>query len=144
MIAHPPCTFLANSSAKHLYNDMKKENGLNPERWANMAEGAEFFKLLWEQHHIPRICVENPIMLGHAKALIGCGQQTQTIQPWQHGHGETKATCLWLKNLPELVPSNIVEGRVQRVHLMGPSPTRWKERSTTFPGIAKAMAEQWG
>ena len=82
-------------------------------------------------------------MLGYAKDIIGT-KQSQVIQPWQHGHGETKATCLWLKNLPLLKPSNIVEGREQRIHLMPPSADRWKLRSTTFPGIAKAMAEQWG
>ncbi len=121
---------------------MNKANGINPQRWKDMAEGAAFFKMLWDQP-IERICIENPIMLGYAKDIIGA-RQSQTIQPWQHGHGETKATCLWLKNLPLLVPSNVVEGRVQRVHLMGPSPTRWKERSTTYPGIARAFAEQWG
>jgi hypothetical protein len=144
MIAHPPCTFMANSSSKHLYIGMNKANGINPQRWRDMEDGAAFFKVLWNADHIPRIAVENPIMLGYAKALIGCGKQTQTIQPWQHGHGETKATCLWLKNLPKLVPSNVVEGRVQRIHLMAPGPNRWKERSTTYPGIARAFAEQWG
>lgn len=142
MIAHPPCTFMANSSSKHLYYGMKKENGICPERWRNMRDGALFFKMLWEAP-IPRICIENPIMLGYAKDIIGASQ-TQSIQPWQHGHGECKRTCLWLKNLPKLVPSNIVEGREQRIHKLGPSADRWKLRSTTFPGIAQAFAEQWG
>lgn len=142
MIAHPPCTYMANSGAKHLYLGMKKENGKNPQRWANMAEGAEFFRMLW-QLDIPRICIENPIMLQCAKDIIGA-RQTQIIQPWQHGHGETKATGLWLKNLPPLMPSNVVAGREQRIHMLPPSEDRWKIRSTTFPGIAKAFAEQWG
>lgn len=143
MIAHPPCTFLANSSAKHLYLGMKKENGPNQERLNRLHDGALFFKLLWDQQHIPRICVENPIMLSIAKTIIKCGKQTQIIQPWQHGHGETKASCLWLKGLEPLRPSHVVSGREQRIHKLPPSPDRWKIRSTTFPGIAKAFAEQW-
>lgn len=142
MVAHPPCTYLANSSAKHLYLGMKKENGRNEERWQKMREGAEFFKALLNAN-IPKIAVENPIMLGHAKEIVGC-EQSQVIQPWQFGHPETKATCLWLKNLPPLNPTNIVEGREQRVHKMPPSDNRWKERSRTFSGVGKAMAEQWG
>jgi hypothetical protein len=89
------------------------------------------------------VCIENPIMHGHAKKLIGV-QQTQVIQPWQFGHGETKATCLWLKGLPKLVPTNIVEGREGKVHAMPPGPDRWKERSRTYQGIADAFAAQWG
>jgi len=142
MVAHPPCTYLANSGAKHLYLGMKKENGPNPERWKNMREGAAFFKSLLNAP-IPRIAVENPIMLGHARKIIGAGP-TQIIQPWQFGHGETKATGLWLKNLPPLVPTDIVDGREQRVHMMPPGPLRWKLRSTTFQGIADAMGQQWG
>ena len=79
----------------------------------------------------------------YAKEIIGVNQ-TQIIQPWQYGHGETKATCLWLKNLPPLKPTNIVEGREQRLHRLPPSKDRWKLRSTTYQGIADAMAEQWG
>lgn len=142
MIAHPPCTYLANSGAKHLYRGMKKENGIDQGRWQNMQNAATFFTDLFECN-IPRIAVENPIMHGHAKELIGIGQ-TQVIQPWQHGHGETKATCLWLKNLPKLVPTDIVDGRQPRVHFASPGPDRWKERSRTLPGIAQAMAAQWG
>jgi hypothetical protein len=144
MIGHPPCTYLSNSSSKHLYIDGHKENGRVLKRWQDMAEGAAFFAFLWGQSQIPRICLENPIMLGYAKALTGAGKQTQTIQPYQHGHGEQKATCLWLKNLPLLVPSNEVSGREQKCHKQAPSPTRWKERSRTYPGIALAFAEQWG
>jgi len=142
MVAHPPCTYLANSGAKHLYLGMKKENGPNPARWEAMREGAEFFKALLEAN-IPKVAVENPIMLGHARNIIGTGP-TQIIQPWQFGHGETKATGLWLRNLPPLKPTNIVDGREQRVHRLPPSADRWKLRSTTFEGIAQGMADQWG
>ena len=93
---------------------------------------------------IPRVAVENPIMLGHPRRLFGIPEATQTIQPWQFGHGETKATCLWLKGLPPLIPTNIVDGREQRVFKMAPSPDRKRLRSRTFEGIAAAMADQWG
>ena len=142
LIAHPPCTYLANSGAKHLYRGMKKENGKNPDRWYEMEKAAVFFMdFVWSC--IPRIAVENPIMLGHATNIIA-EKPTQIIQPWMFGHGETKATCLWLKNLPKLTPTNIVEGRHARVHLLPPGPDRWKERSRTMTGIAAAMADQWG
>lgn len=141
MIAHPPCTYLANSGNKHLYIGWKKENGPNPERWDLMREGAEFFRAMLNAP-IDRIAVENPIMSGHAKTLIG-RQQDQCVQPWMFGHGEIKATCLWLKNLPKLQPTNIVNGRVARVHKMPPSVDRWKLRSLTYEGIARAMAAQW-
>jgi hypothetical protein len=142
MIAHPPCTFMANSGAKHLYLGMKKENGQNPERWQSMEAATDFFLALWNAS-IDRIAVENPIMMGHAQQRIGV-PWTQKIQPFEYAHGETKATCLWLKNLPLLVPTNVVEGREARVHRMPPGPNRWKERSRTLEGIAAAMAEQWG
>lgn len=144
MIGHPPCTYLCNSGVSHLHKDES--------RWARLDEGAEFFKLLWESD-IPRIAIENPIMHKYAKERIGCGKQTQIVQPWQYGHPEQKATCLWLKGLPELVESNNVYREMlklpkrqrQRLHMMGPSnPDRWKLRSETFLGIAEAMAEQWG
>jgi hypothetical protein len=92
---------------------------------------------------IPRIAVENPVMHRYAVALVG-RKQDQTFQPWQFGHGEVKRTCLWLKNLPPLRATNIVEGRAARVHRESPSPDRWKRRSVTYPGIAAAMADQWG
>lgn len=142
MIAHPPCTYLANSGAKHLYARMRKENGRNPERWESMKEAAWFFLHLWNAP-IPRIAVENPVMHGHALQMIG-GRPSQIIHPWQHGHGESKATCLWLKNLPLLTPSNVVNGREQRIWRMPPSADRQKERSRTFDGIAAAMTAQWG
>lgn len=109
LIFHAECTFMANSGAKHLYLGMKKENGRNEVRWNAMREAALFFKELWESD-VAKICGENPIMLGCAKEIIGFGP-SQIIQPWQFGHGETKATCLWLKGLPALVPTKIVSGR---------------------------------
>jgi hypothetical protein len=141
LVGHPTCTYLCNSGAKHLYLGMKKENGRNEERWASMKNGADFFLKLWNAP-VKHICLENPIMLGHAKKLIGV-EQSQVIHPYEHGHGEMKSTCLWLKNLPLIKPSNIVSGREQRVHLMAPGPDRWKDRSRTYPGIAKALADQF-
>ena len=143
MIAHPECTFLANSGAKHLYAGMKKQNGPNGDRWANMGAAAAFFLTLWHAP-IARIAVENPIMLGHPRRLFGIPEHDQTIQPWQFGHGETKATCLWLKGLPRLQPTEIVAGREQRIWKMPPGPDRKRARSETFAGIAAAMAGQWG
>jgi hypothetical protein len=143
LIFHAECTYLANSGAKHLYAGMRAENGPNPDRWARMGAAALFFKLLLDAP-IERIAGENPIMLGHPQRLFGIPKPTQIIQPWQHGHGETKATGLWLKNLPPLVPTNIVEGREQRVFRMAPGPDRKRDRSRTYEGIAAAMAEQWG
>jgi len=133
MIAHPPCTRLANSGVRWL-----NERGL----WKEMWEGAEFFKELWLAN-IPRIAIENPIPHKYALEIIG-NKYNQIIQPWQFGHGETKATCLWLKNMPKLIPTDIVSGREQRIHKMTPSKNRWKERSKTYLGIAQAMALQWG
>ena len=133
MIAHPPCTRLCNSGVMWL----KKRN-----LWKDMSEGALFFKRLMKLD-IPMIAIENPIPHKYALEIIG-KKYNQIIQPWQFGHGETKATCFWLKNLPELKPTNIVEGREQRLHKLPPSKDRAKLRSKTFPGIAKAMAEQWG
>jgi site-specific DNA-cytosine methylase len=130
MIAHPPCTHLAVSGARHF--KAKQESGVQ-------QEALEFVRLLLEAD-IPKIALENPISIISSKIR----KPDQIIQPWQFGHGETKATCLWLKGLPKLVPTNIVEGREQRIHKMPPSPTRWKERSRTYQGIADAMAQQWG
>ena len=130
MIAHPPCTHLAVSGARHF--KAKQESGVQ-------QEALEFVRLLLEAD-IPKIALENPISIISSKIR----KPDQIIQPWQFGHGETKATCLWLKGLPKLVPTNIVEGREQRIHRMPPSPTRWKERSRTYQGIADAMAKQWG
>ena len=142
LIAHPECTYLANSGAKHLYAG-KAENGPNPDRWAHMGAAAAFFRAMLDAP-ISKIAVENPVMLGHPKRVFGIPDPTQIIQPWQFGHGETKATCLWLKGLPPLEPTNIVEGREQRVFRMAPGPNRKRDRSRTFEGIAEAMADQWG
>lgn len=138
LIAHPPCTFLANSGVRWLYNSAGSRIR---KRWDAMKDGAEFFKALWEAP-IKHICVENPIMHSHAKKIIGV-KQSQIIQPWQFGHGEIKATCLWLKNLPPLKPTKVVHGREPRVHHASPGLDRWKERSRTLTGIADAFARQW-
>lgn len=143
LIAHPPCTYLCNSGVCHLHTDS--------ERWNKMKSGAAFFKSLL-QCNIQKIAIENPIMHKYAKLEIGCGQQTQVIQPWQFGHTEQKATCLWLRGLPKLVSTNNVKKEMmllpknqrQRLHYLPPSPNRAKLRSTTYSGIAQAMAEQWG
>jgi len=141
LIAFPECTYMANSGAKHLYLNMKKENGINPERWENMRKAALFFKYLWEAD-IPFIAIENPQMLGYAKDIIG-SKETQVIQPYEYGHPETKKTYLWLKGFPKLTPTNIVEGREQRVWRMPPGPNRKRDRSKTYQGIADAMVAQW-
>ena len=127
MIAHPPCTHLAVSGARYFYR-----------KQAEQAEALEFVRLLMNAP-IEHIAIENPISVISSRIR----KPDQIIQPWQFGHGETKATCLWLKGLPKLQPTNIVEGREQRVHKMPPSPDRWKERSRTFQGIANAMSVQW-
>jgi hypothetical protein len=137
-IGHPPCTYLANSGVRWLYN---KDGSINKERWENMEEAALFFRSLLYTN-ADHVAIENPIIHKHALKIIGV-KPTQIIQPWQFGHGETKATCLWLKNLPLLKPTNIVEGREQRIWKMPPSADRQKLRSKTYEGIAKAMAEQW-
>jgi hypothetical protein len=128
MIAHPPCTHLAISGARW-FKDKQQEQ----------KEAIAFFMALINAP-IPKICVENPISIMSTVYR----KPDQIIQPWMFGHGETKATCLWLKNLPKLVPTNIVEGRIGRVHLESPGPDRWKNRSRTYQGIADAMADQWG
>lgn len=141
MIGFYDCTYLANSGVKHLYKGMKKENGICPIRWKKMEKAANDFKRLLNAD-IPKVCMENPIMHGHAKKIIGVNQ-SQIIHPHQHGHGEQKSTCLWLREFPLLKPSNIVEGRDQRVWKMGPGPNRKRDRSKTYDGIAQAMVDQW-
>lgn len=133
LIAHPPCTYLTNSGVRWLAG--------NEQRQAAMRAACVFFNWL-KDAPVERIAIENPIP--HRYARYEIGRYDQIIQPWQFGHGETKATCLWLKNLPKLVPTNIVEGRTPRVHHASPGPDRWKERSRTLQGIADAMADQWG
>ena len=130
LIAHPPCTHLAVSGARHFA--AKKASGVQD-------EALEFVAALLSAP-IKHIALENPISIISTRIR----KPDQIIQPWQYGHGETKATCLWLKGLPLLVPTDVVDGREARIHKMAPSPDRWKERSRTFPGIANAMAKQWG
>jgi hypothetical protein len=110
-------------------------------RWAELYKAKDFFMQLMNAP-IKRIAIENPIM--HKYARNDIGRQSQIIHPWQFGHGESKATCLWLKYLPPLKPTKIVSGREQRLHKLPPSDDRWKLRSTTYKGIAQAMAKQWG
>lgn len=128
LIAHPPCTYLAVCGAR--WFKYRKEE---------QHEALTFVRYLLNAK-IPKICIENPISVISTKIR----KPDQIIQPYQYGHGETKATCLWLKNLPKLVPTNVVSGREHRVHNAAPSPDRWKIRSRTFTGIAQAMATQWG
>jgi hypothetical protein len=136
-IAHPPCTYLCNSGVRWLYN---KDGSRNLDRWLDMLTASGFFYHI-QDLPIKKIVIENPIP---HKYGIGQTKYDQIIQPWQHGHGETKATCLWLKGVPKLVPSNVVEGRAGRMHKLPPSKDRWKIRSETYQGIANAMADQWG
>lgn len=145
-ICHPPCTYLTNAGVRHLHSHVASRNGVRAkingeDRWVECIRAAKFFNAL-KTCKVPRVAVENPIPHGYARDLIG--PYTQLIQPWQFGHGETKATCLWLKNLPKLKPTKVVEGRVPRVHFTSPGPDRWKKRSRTYTGIAEAMADQWG
>jgi site-specific DNA-cytosine methylase len=130
MIAHPPCTHLSVSGAKHF--QVKRMDG--------RQQAAVSFFMALARSPIPRIAIENPVCIMSSMWR----KPDQVIQPWQFGHGETKATCLWLKGLQRLTPTNVVEGREARVHQMPPGPNRWKERSRTFDGIAAAMAGQWG
>ena len=130
MIAHPPCTHLSVSGARHFAE----------KRMDGRQQSAVSFFMMLAKSDIPMIAIENPVCIMSSIYR----KPDQVIQPWQYGHGETKATCLWLKSLPLLQPTNIVEGREQRIHKMPPSADRWKERSKTFQGIADAMANQWG
>ena len=143
MVSHPPCTYLSNSGVRHLHKDTA--------RWPKMFEAAAFFKALLNAP-IPRIAVENPIQHKYARQLIGNGKATQIVHPWMFGHKEQKATCLWLRGLMPLREADNVRAAMmalpdnerQRLHYLPPSPDRWKLRSTTFQGIADAMAAQWG
>lgn len=128
MVAHPPCTHLAVSGSRHFHRKQREQ-----------AEALDFVRLLMAAP-IDRWCIENPVSV----ISSAIRPPDQIIQPWQYGHGEVKATCFWLKNLPKLTPTHYVHGREQRVHRMPPSPDRWKERSRTYQGVADAMAQQWG
>ena len=127
LIAHPPCTHLAVSGARW-FKDKQIEQ----------AHALDFVRALMAAP-IPRICIENPISIISSRIR----KPDQIIQPWQFGHGEIKATCLWLTGLSILAPTDIVDGREARIHKMPPSPERWRERSRTYSGIAAAMAAQW-
>ena len=128
MIAHPSCQHLAVSGSRHFHRKRKEQK-----------ESLDFVRLLMDAP-IDRWCIENPIsVISSAIRPPDC-----IIQPWEHGHGETKSTCLWLKNLPKLRPTNIVEGREPKIHMMAPSPDRWKKRSLTYEGVALAFASQYG
>ena len=128
MIAHPPCTHLAVSGSRWFKDKVSEQ-----------AEALAFVRLLMDAP-IPCIVIENPVSIISSKIR----KPDQIIQPWQFGHGETKATCLWLKGLPKLTPTNVVDGREARVHRMPPGPNRARERSRTYSGVAEAMAQQWG
>lgn len=128
MIAHPPCTHLAVSGARWFKDKLQEQQ-----------EALAFVRTLM-QAPIERICIENPVSIISSRIR----KPEQIIHPWQFGHGETKTTCLWLKGLPRLIPTNIVEGRENRIWKMPPSEDRWKKRSETYDGIAEGMAQQWG
>jgi hypothetical protein len=132
IIAHPPCTHLAVSGARWF-------KGKEKEQQAAISFFMEFVQAHYE-YNKPKVAIENPVSV----ISTYWDKPTQIIQPWQFGHGETKKTCLWLLGLPPLTPTKVVDGREARVHKEPPSPNRWKNRSRTFPGIAAAMAEQWG
>lgn len=127
MVAHPPCTHLAVSGARWFAGKQQEQ-----------TEALDFIRALLAAP-VDRIALENPVSIISSKIR----RPDQVIQPWMFGHGEVKATCLWLKALPKLVPTDIVSGRTPRVHYASPGPERWKERSRTLPGIAAAMAAQW-
>lgn len=131
-IFHPPCTHLSVSGSRHF--EAKRMDG------RQQAAVSFFMRIVRQSAHIPRTAIENPVCIMSSLWR----KPDQVVQPWQFGHGETKATCLWLKGLPPLVPTDVVAGRENRVHRMPPSPDRWKERLKTYAGIAAAMADQWG
>ena len=141
VLSFPPCTYLCNSGVRWLYRPC---GGRDEARWASLRRAARFFGECLAAN-APRVVVENPVMHGHARALIGAGP-THTVQPWQFGDHESKRTCLWIRGLPNLRP--IVEVRPDgvktSVHRAPPSADRWRFRSRTFAGIAQAMADQWG
>jgi hypothetical protein len=151
VIAHPPCTYLCNSGVWALSAKNPDGSLRYPNRQKQMEEGAKFFKEILETPYADRVAVENPIMHRYASSLIGA-KQSQIIHPWQHGHNESKATGLWLRNLPNITPTNIIPKPATGYrdnqtptgqNKLGPSKNRWDKRSETYDGIAKAMAEQW-
>jgi hypothetical protein len=165
-VMHPPCTRLCNSGVRWLTEPPRKRQPDYPAdyatwdrnrrlayMWSSLEAGAALFSAVWNVPHIPMVAVENPVMHPHAKARIeGFQPATQTVQPWQFGtdpdgpDNEKKRTCLWLRGLPPLTPTGTLDGTTARasVHRASPGPDRWRERSRFFPGIAAAMAQQWG
>lgn len=152
VIAHPPCTYLTNAGVRHLHS-IESKNGVLPkihgeERWELMEDACEFFNAF--KGCAPKVCIENPIPHKYARERIG--KYTQIVQPWMFGHMETKATCLWLENLPKLTPTNDVKKEMMllpkkerhRIHYVGNKKDRAKIRSKTFWGLAEAMVSQWG
>jgi hypothetical protein len=136
VIAHPSCTYLANSGVRWLHTD--------PSRWAELDAGAAFFRACLNAN-APRVAVENPVMHSYGRERVGRGPDF-TVQPWQFGDNFKKRTCFWTRGLPPLVPTSDLDGKTARAecHLASPGPNRWKDRSRTYPGLARAMAEQWG
>lgn len=143
LIGFPDCTYMTNSGVRWLHTDAS--------RWPKLFDAADFFKLLWSAKHIKKKCLENPIWHKYARQLVGI-DYTQIIHPHQFGHMEQKATCLYLQGLDPLLLTNNVKAEMmllpknqrERLHYLPPSADRWKERSRTYPGIADAMAMQWG
>jgi hypothetical protein len=140
MVAFPPCTFLCNSGIRWLFGG--KGTKIDKKRWSKMIEACEFFLKLYNAK-IPKKGLENSVMHPYAQEIIKI-EPSQIIQPWMFGWGEQKATALWLKELPLLIPTDVVSGRKQRVHKEPPSKDRGRKRAATCYGIAEAMAEQWG
>lgn len=142
VIAHPPCTYLANSGVRWLYAE---DGSYDEYRFSMMASAARFFRECYEAN-APRVAVENPVMHGVARGWIGLGRSNFTVQPWQFGDDEKKRTCFWTRGLPPLKPTSYLDGSTAKdsVHKAPPGPDRWKDRSRTFPGLAEAIADQWG
>ena len=141
VISHPPCTYLANSGVRWLYNDDMSRNSA---RWEKMEDGAEFFRAFIDHHAFSGtpLCIENPIPHKHAHLPA----YSQCVQPWMFGDNYSKATCFWLYGLPPLIPAVMEhpENVLHACHMEPPGPNRQKNRSKTYPGIARAMAQQWG
>jgi hypothetical protein len=152
IIAHPPCTYLSNSGVRWLYPN---KIGTNPARWSYLVDAMSFFNM-FNDHNCEKIAIENPIPHKYGRdgfgLAKGIGKYSQTIQPYQFGHLESKRTCLWLKGLPPLSETNNVFDEMMllpyseraKIHYASPVPDRWKTRSKTYQGIADAMADQWG
>lgn len=135
IIAHPPCTYLCQSGVRWLHE--------RPERWDSLVEAVDFFRLFLDAD-APRVAVENPIMHGYARDLLDGRRFDFSVQPWMFGDPERKRTCFWTRNLPPLRSTQVVEPTRSTVHNQWPGPDRWRIRSRTFPGLAEAMADQWG